>query len=61
MTPVTASPDTVRAMTLDLFFDYLGVRLNGPKAAKQNLSLNFVFPDINEVLRDQTSQRCAQP
>ena len=27
-TPNTASPDTVRAMTLDLFFDYLGVRLN---------------------------------
>ncbi|MQV61016.1 alkyl/aryl-sulfatase, partial [Sinorhizobium meliloti] len=27
-TPNTASPDTVRAMSLDLFFDYLGVRLN---------------------------------
>ena len=31
-TPNTASPDTVRAMTLDLFFDYLGVRLNSEKA-----------------------------
>src|SRR5262249_22311189 len=30
---VTASPDTVRAMSLDLFFDYVGVRLNGPRAA----------------------------
>ena len=26
------SPDIVRAMSLDLFFDYLGVRLNGEKA-----------------------------
>ena len=26
------SPDVVRAMSLDLFFDYLGVRLNGEKA-----------------------------
>ena len=26
------SPDVVRAMSLDLFFDYLGVRLNGDKA-----------------------------
>ena len=28
-TPNTASPDTVRAMSTDLFFDYLGMRLNG--------------------------------
>ena len=42
-TPNTASPDTVRAMTLDLFFDYLGVRLNGPKAANASARLNFDF------------------
>lgn len=28
-------------MTLDLFFDYLGVRLNGPKAADAHVTLNF--------------------
>src|SRR5262245_30906923 len=33
-TPNTASPDTVRAMTLEMFFDYLSVRLNREKAAK---------------------------
>jgi alkyl sulfatase BDS1-like metallo-beta-lactamase superfamily hydrolase len=44
-TPNTASPDTVRAMTLDLFFDYLGVRLNGPKAAAAKAVLNFDFGD----------------
>lgn len=42
-TPNTASPDTVRAMSLDLFFDYLAVRLNGPKAANAKMKLNFDF------------------
>jgi alkyl sulfatase BDS1-like metallo-beta-lactamase superfamily hydrolase len=44
-TPNTASPDTVRAMPLDLFFDYLSVRLNGPKAANAKAVLNFDFGD----------------
>jgi alkyl sulfatase BDS1-like metallo-beta-lactamase superfamily hydrolase len=44
-TPNTASPDTVRSMTLDLFFDYLGVRLNAPKAGKAKAKLNFDFGD----------------
>ncbi len=29
----TASPDTVRAMTPEMFFDYLAVHINGEKAA----------------------------
>ena len=44
----TASPDSVRAMSLDLFFDYLGVRLNGPKAAGKKITLNLDFPDTKE-------------
>ena len=36
-------------MSLDLFLDYLGVRLNGPKAAAHDLSFNFVFPDVDET------------
>src|SRR3546814_12072945 len=32
-TPNTASPDIVRSMTPELFFDFLAVRLNGPAAA----------------------------
>ncbi len=39
----SASPDTVRAMSLDLFFDYMGVRLNGPKAGNAKIKLNFDF------------------
>lgn len=42
-TPNTASPDTVRAMSLDLFFDYLGVRLNSQKAGDTKLTFNFDF------------------
>lgn len=44
-TPNTASPDTVRAMTPEMFFDYLGVHINGPKAANAHLVLNFDFGD----------------
>ena len=44
-TPNTASPDTVRAMPLDLFFDYLSVRLNSPKAADAMGVFNFDFGD----------------
>jgi alkyl sulfatase BDS1-like metallo-beta-lactamase superfamily hydrolase len=40
------SPDVVRAMSLDLFFDYLGVRLNGEKAEGRRLVLNWVFSDL---------------
>jgi len=46
--PNTASPDTVRAMSYDLFFDYLGMRLNGPKAAGKTITLNLVFPDTKD-------------
>ncbi|MGE0369043.1 MAG: alkyl/aryl-sulfatase [Candidatus Dadabacteria bacterium] len=46
--PNTASPDTVRAMSLDLLFDWVGMRLNGPKADGKTITLNFDFTDTNE-------------
>ena len=48
-TPSTASPDTIRVMSLDLFFDYLGVRLNGPKAAGKKITINFEITDTAET------------
>jgi alkyl sulfatase BDS1-like metallo-beta-lactamase superfamily hydrolase len=45
-TPNTASPDSVRAMSPELFFDYLGVRLNGAKAGDRTITINVSFPDI---------------
>jgi alkyl sulfatase BDS1-like metallo-beta-lactamase superfamily hydrolase len=44
----TASPDTIKAMPLDLFFDYLGIRLNGPQAAGKTMTINWNFPDTKE-------------
>jgi alkyl sulfatase BDS1-like metallo-beta-lactamase superfamily hydrolase len=41
----TASPDTIRAMTLEMFFDYLAVRLNSEEAADAEIALNFSFED----------------
>ncbi|CAM4408756.1 Putative sterol carrier protein [Bordetella pseudohinzii] len=47
-TPDTASPDTVRAMTLDMLFDYFAVRLNREKAAGKHVVLNLDFSDTKE-------------
>ena len=44
--PVSA--DVVSALSLPLFFDYLGVRLNGPKAAGKRSVSNWVFPELGE-------------
>jgi alkyl sulfatase BDS1-like metallo-beta-lactamase superfamily hydrolase len=41
------SPDVVRAMSLDLFFDYLAVRLDGDQAEGQRLVINWVFADLD--------------
>ncbi len=52
------SPDVVNALTVPLFFDYLGVRLNGPKAAGKHMVINWRFPDIAERY-ELTLENCA--
>lgn len=47
-TPNTASPDTIRAMPIELFFDFLGVRLNGDRAAGKTINLNLELTDTKE-------------
>lgn len=42
-TPNTASPDTVRSMTPEMFFDYLALHINGEKAADLKSVLNVDF------------------
>ena len=42
------SPDIVRAMSLELFFDHLGVRLNGDKAEGRRIVINWVFSDLDQ-------------
>lgn len=39
----TASPDVATATTIPMFFDYLGVRLNGPKADDKVIVLHWNF------------------
>jgi alkyl sulfatase BDS1-like metallo-beta-lactamase superfamily hydrolase len=35
-------------MSLDLFFDFLGMRLNGPEADGKRIVLNFDFTDVRQ-------------
>lgn len=46
--PSSASEDSIKAMSLDLFFNYLGVRLDGAKAGGTDVTLNWVFTDTGE-------------
>lgn len=39
----TASLDTVNAMPIDMLFDYIGLRLNGPKAKDKSVKYNMRF------------------
>lgn len=47
-TPRTNGVDIVRAVPLDLFFDTMAVKLNGPKAAEKNWRFNFQLTDTGE-------------
>lgn len=53
----SASPDTVQAMSVDMFFDFLGVRLDGQRAEGKTMTFNFEFPDTGQryVLRLENS------
>ena len=44
-TPNTASPDTVRAMTPEMFFDFLAVHINGEKAGSAKAVINVDLGD----------------
>ena len=44
--PKTFSPDVIRALPLEMFFDLLAVRLNGPKAVDKKIVMNTYFTDV---------------
>ena len=46
--PNIGSPDVIKAVPLSLYFDLLAVRVDGAKAAKKDLELNFVITDTDE-------------
>ncbi len=41
-------PDTLKALPIDSLFDYLGVRLNGPKANGKKIIINWSFTDPSQ-------------
>jgi len=43
-----AGPDMITAMSSELIFDFLGVRLNTEKALAHQFKINFIFPDRDE-------------
>jgi alkyl sulfatase BDS1-like metallo-beta-lactamase superfamily hydrolase len=45
----SGSPDAIKAMTLEMFFDYMAVRLNGPRAEGKIISVNVKFADIDRT------------
>jgi alkyl sulfatase BDS1-like metallo-beta-lactamase superfamily hydrolase len=46
--PKGTGPDTIRAMTTDLWLDYMGIRLDSKKAAGIKFVINLVTPDNGE-------------
>lgn len=44
----SASSDTVRAMPPEMLFNYMAIRLNGPKAAGKHIVLNVALTDLNQ-------------
>jgi alkyl sulfatase BDS1-like metallo-beta-lactamase superfamily hydrolase len=47
-TPKSSGPDMIRAMTTELWLDFLGVRLDSAKADGQAFKINLVTPDNDE-------------
>ena len=46
--PKTAGPDVIRAMTTELWLDFLGIRLDSKKAEGKQFKINLVTPDNKE-------------
>jgi alkyl sulfatase BDS1-like metallo-beta-lactamase superfamily hydrolase len=46
--PKTTGPDMIRAMTTELWLDFLGIRLDSTKAGDQAFKINLVTPDNDE-------------
>jgi len=46
--PNTAGPDVVRAMTTELFLDFIAIRMDGKKVGDLEFTINLVTPDNGE-------------
>jgi alkyl sulfatase BDS1-like metallo-beta-lactamase superfamily hydrolase len=56
--PSSASPEVIRAMSTELFLNFLGIRMDGTRAAGKQFKMNLITPDNGEKfiieLRNQT-------
>jgi alkyl sulfatase BDS1-like metallo-beta-lactamase superfamily hydrolase len=43
------SMDVISNMPLDMFFDMMAIRLNGPKAIDKQITVNWIFTDVNQT------------
>ena len=64
------SLDVIRSLPLDMYFDYLSILLNGPKAAEKKITVDWIFTDTrqeysvsleNGVLNYKAGKRAANP
>jgi alkyl sulfatase BDS1-like metallo-beta-lactamase superfamily hydrolase len=46
--PAASRADFLKGVTIDLAFDFLGVRLNAPRAEGKKIVVNWTFTDLNE-------------
>jgi len=46
--PKSSGPDMIKAMTTELWLDFLGIRLNSKKADGKSFVINLLTPDNNE-------------
>jgi len=62
--------DIIRSLTLDMYFDYLAILLNGPRAAEKQITVDWIFTDTkqeysvtleNGVLNYKSGKRAANP
>lgn len=60
--PHTASPDMIRALPIEMLFDYLAVRLNGPKSEGEKIAVNVNLADSTQqyglVLENSVLHTC---
>lgn len=47
-TPDTSSPDVIRAMSTELFLNFLGIRMDSRKVEDQQFVINLITPDNGE-------------
>ena len=52
---IASSPDMVGALTIGQLFDTVAIRVNGPKASGQHITIDWVFTDLTVTHRTELS------